>query len=167
MVPSAMKAKRPAAWEPAIPRAETILDSFNRRSQPAAAAAAKVPQVARVYTREQLLLGHVPSDTISRRVVESYHRERSGDLEIILHPFWVRQKTGTTHGTPYSYDSHIPLVIMGPGVRPGQYARHVSLNDVAPTLATALRIAVPAASAGRALNDIIAPSPTGAANSQQ
>lgn len=133
----------------------------------AAAAAATVPQVARVYTRDQLLLGDVPSDTISRRVVESYHRERSGDLEIILHPFWIRQKTGTTHGTPYSYDSHIPLVIMGPGVRPGQYARHVSLNDVAPTLATALRIASPAASAGRALNDVIAPSPAGTANSQQ
>jgi hypothetical protein len=131
----------------------------------AAAAATTVPQVARVYTRDQLLLGDVPSDTISRRVVESYHRDRSGDLEIILHPFWIRQKTGTTHGTPYSYDSHIPLVIMGPGIRPGRYARHVSLNDVAPTLATALGIAAPAASAGRALNDLIATSPV--SSSQQ
>jgi len=125
----------------------------------AAAAAATVPQVARVYTRDQLLVGDVPSDTISRRVAESYHRERSGDLEIILHPFWIRQKAGSTHGTPYSYDSHIPLVIMGPGIRPGRYARPVALNDVAPTLATALRITMPAASAGRALNDVVAPAP--------
>jgi len=101
----------------------------------------------------------VPSDTISRRVAESYRRERSGDLEIILHPFWIRQKAGSTHGTPYSYDSHIPLVIMGPGIRPGRYARPVALNDVAPTLATALRITMPAASAGRALNDVVAPAP--------
>ena len=31
-----------------------------------------------------------------------------GDLEIILEPYWMRQATGTTHGTPYNYDAHIP-----------------------------------------------------------
>ena len=79
----------------------------------AAAAAAKVPHVARVYTRDELLRGDVPNDRIGSRVLRGFNAQRSGDLEIILEPYWMRQAEGTTHGTPYSYDAHIPLILMG------------------------------------------------------
>jgi Type I phosphodiesterase / nucleotide pyrophosphatase len=125
----------------------------------AATAAASIPQVARVYTRDQLLRGNVPSDTVSRRVLQSFHPQRSGDLEILLHPFWIRQQSGTTHGTPYPYDSHIPLVFFGHGIRPGQYAQHVALNDVAATLATMLGVAMPSGSVGRVLSEILTMQP--------
>ena len=85
----------------------------------AAAAAAKVPHVARVYTRDQLLRGDVPNDRIGSRVLRGFNAQRSGDLEIILEPYWMRQAQGTTHGTPYSYDAHIPLILMGRRVKPG------------------------------------------------
>jgi hypothetical protein len=121
----------------------------------AARAAAAVPHVARVYTRDQLLNGEVQHDPVSNRVARSFNSERSGDLEILLEPYWIRTAEGTTHGTPYSYDTHIPLIFLGPWVRPGRYPENVTLNDLAPTLATILQIQMPSGSVGRVLGEII------------
>ena len=123
----------------------------------AAAAATKIPHVARVYTRDQLLLGNVPNDRIGSRVVRGFNAQRSGDLEIILEPYWIRQAQGTTHGTPYNYDAHIPLILMGRGVAPGEYSNQAALNDLAPTLATLLAIEIPAGSSGRVLSEALRP----------
>ena len=123
----------------------------------AAEAAASVPHVARVYTRDQLLRGDVPNDRIGSRVLRGFYAQRSGDLEIMLEPFWLRQATGTSHGTPYNYDAHIPLILMGRQVGPGQYAQHAALNDLAPTLATLLGIEIPSGSAGRVLTEALRP----------
>jgi hypothetical protein len=121
----------------------------------AAQAAEMIPQVARVYTRTQLLRGQVPDDVISQRVVRSYHPRRSGDLEIVLDPYWIRGERGTTHGTPYRYDTHIPLIFLGPGIRPGRYVRPVALKDLAPTLATLMDVETPSGSEGRALYEMM------------
>ena len=125
----------------------------------AAEAAAKVPHVARVYTRDQLLRGEVPNDRIGSRVLRGFNAQRSGDLEIILEPYWIRQAQGTTHGTPYNYDAHIPLVLMGRRIKPGEYADAVALNDLAPTLATLTGVEIPAGSSGRVLTEALRPAP--------
>jgi arylsulfatase A-like enzyme len=121
----------------------------------AADAALAVPHVTRVYTRDQLLRGDVGDDRIGRRVVRGFNVQRSGDLEIILEPFWMRATSGTTHGTPYNYDAHIPLVLMGPPIKPGVYSDPVALNDLAPTLATILNVQPPSGSSGRVLTEAI------------
>lgn len=123
----------------------------------AAEAASAVPQVARAYTREQLIGGAVPADRISQRVARGYHAQRSGDLEIVLDPYWIRGATGSTHGSPYTYDSHIPLILMGPGLLPGLYAQHAAMNDIAPTLATLLGTESPSGSSGRVLVEALGP----------
>jgi hypothetical protein len=123
----------------------------------AAAAVAKVPHVARVYTRDQLLRGEVPNDRIGSRIIRGFNPQRSGDLEIILEPYWIRQTQGTTHGTPYNYDAHIPLVLMGKPIKPGRYAGAVALNDLAPTLATLAGVEIPAGSVGRVLTEALQP----------
>ena len=128
----------------------------------AAEAAARVPHVARVYTRDQLLRGDVPNDQIGARVLRGFNAQRSGDLEIILEPYWIRQANGTTHGTPYGYDAHIPLILMGPRIAPGEYSDHVALNDLAPTLATLTRVEIPAGSSGRVLTEALRVAPAGA-----
>jgi arylsulfatase A-like enzyme len=125
--------------------------------QVAAAAVAKAPHVARVYTRDQLLRGDVANDRIGSRVLRGFNAQRSGDLEIILEPYWIRQAQGTTHGSPYSYDAHIPLILMGSRVRAGQYSDHVALNDLAPTLATLAGVEMPAGSVGRVLTEALRP----------
>lgn len=121
----------------------------------AAAAAMSVPHVARVYTRDQLIRGEVANDFIGSRVVRGFNAERSGDLEIILEPYWMRQATGTTHGTPYNYDAHIPLILMGRGIKPGRYPGRVALNDLAPTLASLIDVDAPNGSSGRVLTEAL------------
>jgi predicted AlkP superfamily pyrophosphatase or phosphodiesterase len=114
-----------------------------------------LPHVARVFTRTQLLEGQAPGDLISQRVARSFNPRRSGDLEILLDPYWIRSRADTTHGTPYSYDSHIPLIFWGPGIQAGTYVRPVTLNDLAPSLATLLEIETPSGSQGRALYEMM------------
>lgn len=128
----------------------------------AAAAVARVPHVARVYTRDQLLSGEVPNDRIGSRILRGFNPQRSGDLEIILEPYWIRQAQGATHGTPYNYDAHIPLVLMGRRIKPGTYADAVALNDLAPTLATIAGVEIPAGSVGRVLTEALQAEPASA-----
>ncbi len=125
--------------------------------QTAATGVEKRPEVWRAYTRAQLLEGRVPPDPWSRRVLLSFNRDSSGDVEVLLEPYWMAQESpGTTHGTPYSYDTHIPLILMGPGIRAGRYDATVVLNDLAPTLATLLGVETPSGSSGRALAEALA-----------
>ena len=116
-----------------------------------------VPPVWRAYTRSQLLEGRVPPDPWSRRVLVSFNRERGGDVEVLFEPYWLGGTSGTSHGTPWSYDTHIPLILMGPGIRPGRYDRPVVLNDLAPTLSTLLGIETPSGASGQALAEILVP----------
>ncbi len=122
----------------------------------AAQAIEDAPHVARVYTREQLTTIRSAADIIDSRVMRSYNAERSGDLEVLLEPYWIRGGgTGATHGTPYNYDTHIPLVFMGPGIRPGTYYESAVLNDLAPTVAAMLDIEIPSGSVGRVLDEAL------------
>lgn len=121
----------------------------------AAAGLERLPAVWRTYTRSQLLEGRVAPDPWSRRVMLGFDRERSGDVEAVLEPYWMPEGIATTHGSPWSYDTHIPLVLMGPGIRTGRYDVNVVLNDLAPTLATLLRIETPSGASGRVLAEAL------------
>jgi predicted AlkP superfamily pyrophosphatase or phosphodiesterase len=122
----------------------------------AAQALLAIPHVYRVYTREQLIAG-VPNDAVGRRVENGFYPKRSADLEVLLEPYWLFAGSGTSHGEPFSYDTHIPLIFMGAGIRAGQYTEPVVMNDVAPTLAVILQVEPPAGSVGRALSEIFNP----------
>ena len=114
-----------------------------------------MPHVLRVYRREDLLRDHGTEDPFFARVLRSFNPRRSGDLEVLLDPYWIRGRTGSTHGTPYGYDNHIPLIFMGPGIRPGRYFQKAALNDLAPTLAAILDIEPPSGSIGRILGEAL------------
>jgi predicted AlkP superfamily pyrophosphatase or phosphodiesterase len=128
-----------------------------RRVAADAARGATDAHISRVYTRDQLLRAEVSDDVVGRRVLRGFNPARSGDLEIVLEPFWIRGATGTTHGTPYNYDAAVPLILMGPGVKAGRYSDNVALNDAAPTLSTILNISLPSASQGRVLTEALQP----------
>jgi predicted AlkP superfamily pyrophosphatase or phosphodiesterase len=121
----------------------------------AADAAARIPHVARVYTRSQILSGTVPQDEISRAISVGYYAARSGDLIVLQEPYYLFDATGTSHGTPYEYDNHVPVIFMGAGVKSGTYAQRATVNDIAPTLAQILGVAKPAAASGRVLAEIL------------
>ncbi len=123
----------------------------------AARAVKALPHVARVYTRDDLLKNQVIQDEVTRRVMNGYNERRGADLSLILDPYWMLGTSGTTHGSPFSYDNHVPLIIMGTGIRPGIYFEPVVINDLAPTLAAILSVETPSGSVGRVLSEIFAP----------
>jgi predicted AlkP superfamily pyrophosphatase or phosphodiesterase len=121
----------------------------------AAEAAAQVPHIARVYTRSQLLTGNVQQDPISRAVSVGFYGPRAGDLVILQEPYYLFDATGTSHGTPYDYDTHVPVIFLGPGIKSGAYRERIAVNDIAPTLAQILGVARPSGAAGRVLQEIL------------
>ena len=76
--------------------------------------------VTQVYSRHQLENG-VPDNFIARAVANGYYPRRSGDLFLIFEPGFVTSATGGAHFSPYSYDRHVPVLFMGPGIKPGRY----------------------------------------------
>lgn len=126
-------------------------------SKVVAAAALTIPGVARSYTRAQLLRGETSiTDPIERRVIHGFHPTRSGDVVMIAEPYKYLGDTITaTHGSPYSYDTHVPVMIMGAGIVPGRYLEPASPADIAPTLSALLRITAPTSVTGRVLTEAI------------
>jgi arylsulfatase A-like enzyme len=63
--------------------------------------------------------------------------------------------TKTTHFTPYNYDTHVPVIFFGIGVRPGSYRQNIQVNDIAPTLAALMDVELPAGAFGRVLTEAL------------
>jgi predicted AlkP superfamily pyrophosphatase or phosphodiesterase len=116
-------------------------------------AAMELPGVLQYFTGPQLAAGGGHSQA-ARRVANSYFAGRSGDVVLLWKPFFQKALShgkGSNHSSPYSYDTHVPLIFMGPGVKPGLYHAPVSTTDLAPTLAAILGINPPPVATGRAL----------------
>ena len=74
---------------------------------------------------------------------------RRADLEVLLEPYWIFPASGAIHGTTFGYDTHVQVIFMGKGIRPGRYYQNILVNDVAPTLAAILEVETPSGSVGR------------------
>ena len=119
----------------------------------AARAALSLPHVWRAFTREQLLEGAM-DDQVGRKVLNGFYGKRGPDVEILLEPYWVTGKSAGNHGTTFGYDSHVPVIFMGAGIKPGRYDEAIKPYDIAPTLATLLDVETPCGSVGRVLTEI-------------
>ena len=106
--------------------------------------------VARVYTRAELENGET-GDFVAQAAMNGFNSKRSGDIFIVFEPGYMPGSSGTTHFSPWAYDRHVPLLLMGPGIRPGRYDESVAVNDIAPTLATLLDLQTPSGSSGHIL----------------
>ncbi|WP_374754304.1 alkaline phosphatase PafA [Dyadobacter tibetensis] len=77
------------------------------------------------------------------------HAKRSGDIQIIIQPGYLfGNTTGTSHGTPYNYDTQVPFVMFGWGVKKGETLRRTSVCDIAPTISALLKILPPSGNVG-------------------
>ena len=112
------------------------------------------------YTRSQLLDGRAPG-VLGRRILNGYNAERSGDVVLVTKPYTlsVTVKSGTTHGSPFGYDSHIPVLFFGSAFKPGRYADEFYITDIAPTLCAALRINEPPGATGKPFVKVLADNP--------
>jgi hypothetical protein len=117
----------------------------------AAEALRNVPHVFRVFTGAQLATGEALEDSVGRMAMNGYFPRRGADLEVLTDPYWIIGGAGTTHGLPFGYDTHVPVIFLGSGIRAGEYDNNITPNDIAPTLATILRVETPSGAVGRVL----------------
>ena len=109
--------------------------------------------VGEVYTAVQLFMNQLPNGPLVDAVRKSYYWGRSGELFVIPRPGYIfsSEATGTSTGSPYNYDTQVPLIIFGANVQPGRYGQASSPTDIAPTLSSLLGIEPPSLSEGRVL----------------
>jgi hypothetical protein len=108
---------------------------------------AKQDGVQAAYTRTALTAGVPKADATSQMVARSFHPGRCGDVYVLLRPYHLPSAalgTGTTHGSPWEYDTHVPLVVYGSGVRAGVRREAVTPLSAAPILARAAGFDPPA-----------------------
>jgi predicted AlkP superfamily pyrophosphatase or phosphodiesterase len=91
-------------------------------------------------------------------VQQGYNQKLSGNVVIIPNPSVIgsgNKKTGTTHGSGYSYDTHVPLIFFGNGIKQGASSRYYPIIDIAPTLANLLQIEFPNGVTGKVIEEVL------------
>src|SRR5260370_38655089 len=93
--------------------------------------------------------------SVAPRVENGRKTVRGAGLTMVLEAYWIFGVQGTALGTTYNYDTHVPIIFMGAGIKPGRYNKRAAPNDIAPTLATMLDVEIPSGSSGRVLDEIL------------
>jgi predicted AlkP superfamily pyrophosphatase or phosphodiesterase len=119
-------------------------------------AALMVPGIAAAITASQITSGHVPNGPVAVSVANGFFQGRSGNVIIVPRPFFIfGASPAANHGTPYSYDTHVPVIFYGPGIAAGSYRSSSSPADIAPTLSSLLAVERPSNSVGRILTEAL------------
>ena len=120
--------------------------------------AAASPWFLGAFTADDVRTNRMGGD-LARQVARTFHPDRSGDVVLVPRPyvfFGSGPTLRTNHGSPYRYDTHVPLLFYGWGVRAGSSWKPVSTVDIAPTVAALLGVDAPAQSEGRVLDEAFA-----------
>lgn len=100
-------------------------------------------QVKYVYTEEEIM-ANSGADYYLNMIAKGYDPVQDGDLVILDKPGYIEYgATGTTHGTPYAYDTHAPLLFYGWGIKKGESHEKKLITQIAPTIAQKLKITFP------------------------
>lgn len=118
----------------------------------------RTPQVSFVVDNRKIGESGIPS-LLAERIRNGYNARRSGVITFVLEPAFYSggstKATGTTHGTWHPYDSHIPLLWMGWGIKKGSSNRTIHMTDIAPTVAALLHIEEPNGCIGKPIEEVL------------
>ena len=113
------------------------------------------PGIDKVYTGYQMWQ-HEYTKGVPYVLQMGYHPKRSGDVLFVLRPgFASYWPTGSTHGSPMIYDTHVPLLFFGNGIRKGSTVDRTEIPDIAPTVASLLGIAFPNGTTGEPIPAVL------------
>jgi predicted AlkP superfamily pyrophosphatase or phosphodiesterase len=115
--------------------------------------------VSLAVSSSALSSGNLPDTDLMRSVKHNFHDKRSGDVFIVFEPNWFINDfegliVASTHGSPWQYDTYVPIVFAGAGLQPQTVDRRVFTVDIAPTLSALMNIKPPSASAGEILREV-------------
>jgi predicted AlkP superfamily pyrophosphatase or phosphodiesterase len=128
--------------------------------------ATRLPGIDQAFTRSDLLASKVSPGPVGERVLRSFHPDRSGSVHLVQPPYWFMHSTeeaekmglpsiASIHGSPWAYDTHVPIFFAGHGVPPQRIARRVGPNEIAATLSNYLGVKPPSASSESVLFEVI------------
>lgn len=125
-----------------------------------AAELVKFEGVAFAVSSSALPEGNLPDTELMQTVLYNFHPKRSGDIYVVFEPHWFINDfdgltVASTHGSPWRYDSYVPIVFAGAGIKPNQIFRDVYTIDVAPTVAALLSIKQPSGTTGKPLVEVL------------
>lgn len=112
--------------------------------------------MAKTYTRTAFANGEM-SDEFASIIQRGFNHTRSGDILFVLESGWINKgyTTGTTHGSPYNYDTHVPLLWYGYGVKTGNTNQKTVIPDIAATIASILNIQMPSSCTGKPITEVL------------
>ena len=113
--------------------------------------------VAQVYSEATLRQSNYEEKGIKGMVTRGFNSKRSGDIAFVLEPGWMTWggTTGSTHGSAYTYDTHVPVVFFGFGIKKGSTSNYHTITDIAPTLSVLLRIKFPNGCTGQPISELL------------
>ena len=109
-----------------------------------------------VFTAEQIIAGDYNEGGVKGALIRGFNRERSGDLLFNLNSGWFDDLwgDGSDHSTVYSYDTHVPMLFYGWGIKKGSTVRYHPITDIAPTISTLLNIKFPSGCSGQPIAEL-------------
>jgi len=120
----------------------------------------KFPGVAKAVSSIALRTAALPDTELMRKILNNYHPRRSGDIYLVFEPYvYINDFDGlivaATHGAPWRYDSFVPVMFAGAGLKQATPSRAITPYDIAPTLANYLGVKQPSAAIGVPLVEVI------------
>jgi predicted AlkP superfamily pyrophosphatase or phosphodiesterase len=113
--------------------------------------------VTNYYTEAIIKQSDFNEGGIKGKVIRGHHPKRSGDIIFVLDPAWFEGNSvqGTTHGSPYNYDTHVPILFFGFGVKQGSSVVYHPITDIAPTVSVLLQIMFPSGCTGQPIGELL------------
>lgn len=113
--------------------------------------------IDKAYTASNLINSKFPSSGVEYLLHMGYNQKRSGDVIYVLDPSVISYstKTGSTHGSSFNYDTHVPLLFFGKGINHGASLQRTEVVDIAPTISALLGISFPNGSVGNPLEFVL------------
>jgi len=129
----------------------------------------KLDGVAAAVSSSALRAADLPDTPLMRSIRKNFHHKRSGDIYLVFEPnVFINDFDGLTvasmHGSPWRYDTFVPVIFAGAGLKPAKVSRAVTPYDVAPTLAAFLEVKAPSGAFGDPLPEVLGTSTCRSAN---
>lgn len=109
------------------------------------------PHISKAYTATTMASVDF-TEGIEALLQKGYNQKRSGDIILVNDPAYISYgKTGSTHGSGLNYDTHVPLLFFGKGIKQGHTYKKTEITDIAPTISALLGISFPNFAIGQPL----------------
>ncbi|OEK07916.1 alkaline phosphatase [Flavivirga aquatica] len=96
------------------------------------------------------------TEGIEALLQKGFNQKRSGDVILVNDPAYISYgKTGSTHGSGLNYDTHVPLLFYGKGIKQGETLKRTEITDIAPTMSALLGISFPSGAIGEPLEFVL------------